>query len=117
AAWQRLTPAGTAGCSRATDLGERLVRCGVPFREADEIVGHLVVWCQVHGVDRGQVSEADLADVSPHLTPDVREVLSAAGAIAARSSRGGTAGERVAGQLAALRAQVDEDAAWGAGQR
>jgi argininosuccinate lyase len=114
---QRLVSAATEGFSLATDLAELLVRRGVPFREAHEIVGHLVVWCQVHEVDFGQVSDADLAHVSPHLTPDVREVLSAAGAIASRNSHGGTAGERVAEQLAALRARVDEDAAWGAGQR
>src|SRR5690348_4914321 len=114
---QRLVSAATEGFSLATDLAELLVRRGVPFREAHEIVGHLVVWCQVHEVDFGQVSDADLAHVSPHLTPDVREVLSAAGAIASRNSHGGTAGERVAEQLAGLRARVDEDAAWGAGQR
>jgi argininosuccinate lyase len=114
---QRLASAATEGFSLATDLAELLVRRGVPFREAHEIVGHLVVWCQVHELDFGQVSDADLAHVSPHLTPDVREVLSAAGAIASRDSHGGTAGNRVAEQLTELRAQVDEDAAWGAGQR
>jgi argininosuccinate lyase len=114
---QRLASAATEGFSLATDLAELLVRRGVPFREAHEIVGHLVVWCQVHELDFGQVSDADLAHVSPHLTPDVREVLSAAGAIASRNSYGGTAGERVAEQLTALRALVDSGAAWGAGQR
>ena len=114
---QRMAAAATAGFSLATDLAELLVRRGVPFREAHEIVGHLVVWCQVHETDFGQVSDADLARVSPHLTPDVRAVLSAAGAIASRSAHGGTAGDRVAEQLAALRTQVDEDAGWGAGQR
>jgi argininosuccinate lyase len=111
---QRLAASATAGFTLATDLAELLVRRGVPFRDAHEIVGHLVVWCQVHEVDLDEVSDADLAHISPHLTPDVRQVLSAAGAIAARNSAGGTAGERVAEQLAALRAQVDEDAAWGA---
>jgi argininosuccinate lyase len=111
---QRLAASATAGFSLATDLAELLVRRGVPFREAHEIVGHLVVWCQVHEVDLDEVSDADLAHISPHLTPDVRQVLTAAGAIAARNSAGGTAGERVAEQLAALRAQVHEDAAWGA---
>jgi len=111
---ERMAASATAGFSLATDLAELLVRRGVPFREAHEIVGHLVVWCQVHEVDFGDVSDADLAHVSPHLTPDVRDVLSAAGAIAARNSVGGTAGERVAEQLAGLRARVDADAAWGA---
>src|SRR5512140_30932 len=113
---KRMRAGASTGFALATDLAELLVRRGVPFREAHEIVGHLVVWCQVHEVDFGQVSDADLAHVSPHLTPDVREVLSAAGAIASRDSQGGTAGERVAEQLAALRTRVDEDAAWGAGQ-
>ena len=34
---------------------------GVPFREAHEVVGHLVVWCQVHDVDLAEVSDEDLA--------------------------------------------------------
>jgi argininosuccinate lyase len=110
----RLAASATEGYSLATDLAELLVRRGVPFREAHEIVGHLVVWCQVHEVDFGAVSDADLAHISPHLTPDVREVLSSDGAIAARQGHGGTAAVRVTEQLAALRATVDADAAWGA---
>jgi len=34
---------------------------GVPFREAHEVVGHLVVWCQVHDCDLADVTDADLA--------------------------------------------------------
>jgi argininosuccinate lyase len=109
---QKLAESATAGFSLATDLAELLVRRGVPFREAHETVGHLVIWCQVHDVDLAGVSDDDLAHVSPHLTPDVRTVLSAEGAIAARSGHGGTAGVRVAEQLAGLRARVDEDAGW-----
>jgi argininosuccinate lyase len=45
----------------------------------------------------------------------VREVLSVTGALAARKAYGGTAPERVAEQLAALRRVVDEHAAWAAG--
>jgi len=112
---ERLTRAAPAGFALATDLAELLVRRGVPFREAHEIVGHLVVWCQVHDTELDQVSDEDLAKVSPLLTPDVRGVLSVTGAIAARSAPGGTAPGRVAEQLAALRAAVDEHAAWAAG--
>src|SRR5580658_9055649 len=110
---ERIAAGAAAGFALATDLAELLVRRGVPFREAHEVVGHLVVWCQVHDCELADVSDADLAHVSPHLTPDARSVLSAAGAIAARNSAGGTAGERVAEQLEALRAQVDADADWG----
>jgi len=111
---ERLRRGSSVGYTLATDLAEYLVRRGVPFREAHEVVGHLVVWCQVHDCDLDEVSDADLAKVSEHLTPDVRQVLTVDGALAARKGYGGTAPERVAEQVAALRATVDEHAAWAA---
>jgi argininosuccinate lyase len=112
---ERLTATAASGHALATDLAELLVRRGTPFRDAHEVVGHLVVWCQVHDCELGEVSDADLARISPLLTPDVREVLSVDGALAARASRGGTAPVRVTEQLARLRLTVDEQAAWAAG--
>ena len=112
---ERIAAGAAAGHALATDLAELLVRRGVPFREAHEVVGHLVVWCQVHDCELADVSDADLARVSPQLTPDVREVLTVPGALAARRSPGGTAPERVAEQLGQLRAAVEEQAAWAAG--
>jgi len=111
---QRLRELAPAGFTLATDLAEYLVQRGVPFREAHEIVGHLVVWCQVNDVTLNEVSDEDLAKVSPHLTPDVRAVLTVEGALAARKGFGGTAPDRVAEQLVALRATVDAGAAWAA---
>jgi len=111
---ERLRSGAPAGYTLATDLAEYLVRRGVPFRDAHEIVGHLVVWCQVHDVGLEEVSDTDLAKVSPHLTPDVRAVLSVDGALAARKGFGGTAPDRVAEQLAALRVTVNDAAAWAA---
>jgi argininosuccinate lyase len=111
---ERLARVAAAGHALATDVAELLVRRGVPFRDAHEAVGHLVVWCQVHDCELADVSDEDLQKVSPHLTPDVRSVLSVAGAIAARDSVGGTAPGQVADQLAALRQVVAGDAAWAA---
>jgi argininosuccinate lyase len=111
---QRLAAGASTGFALATDLAELLVRRGVPFRDAHEVVGHLVVWCQVHDCDLPDVSDEDLAKISAYLTPDIREVLSVQGALAARRAPGGTAPERVAEQLAALRTVVDEHAAWAA---
>jgi argininosuccinate lyase len=111
---ERISRGASTGFALATDLAELLVRRGVPFREAHEVVGHLVVWCQVHDCDLPDVSDEDLARISPQLTPEVREVLSVQGALAARTSFGGTAPQRVAEQLTALRAVVDEHAAWAA---
>ena len=83
--WPASAPEGFA---LATDVAEYLVRQGVVFREAHEAVGRLVVWCTEHGCDLHEVSDADLAALDPHLTPDIRSVLSVAGALAARSTPG-----------------------------
>src|SRR6202161_167258 len=111
---QRLRELAPAGYTLATDLAEYLVKRGVPFRDAHEIVGHLVVWCQVNEVAMDEVSDVNLANISPHLTPDVRAVLNVDGALAARKGFGGTAPVRVKEQLAALRGTVDDGAAWAA---
>ena len=112
---KRMAAGASTGFALATDLAEYLVRRGVPFREAHEVVGHLVVWCQVHDCDLPDVSDEDLIKVSAYLTPDIREVLSVTGALEARKAYGGTAPAQVAEQLTALRAVVDENAAWAAG--
>src|SRR4051812_2389249 len=109
---QRLTDTAADGFALATDVAEHLVRTGVPFREAHEAVGHLVVWCTVHDCDLPDVSDADLATISTHLTPDVRDVLTVEGALSSRSARGGTAPKRVREQLDEVREKVHEHAAW-----
>jgi argininosuccinate lyase len=109
---ERLESTAADGFALATDIAEHLVRKGVPFRDAHEAVGHLVVWCTVHDCDLGDVSDDDLAAISPYLTPEVRGVLSVAGALAARATPGGTAPQRVREQLEDLRGIVHEHAAW-----
>ncbi|HEU5157033.1 MAG TPA: argininosuccinate lyase [Streptosporangiaceae bacterium] len=108
----RLEELAGAGFALATDLAELLVRRGVPFRDAHEVVGHLVIWCQVHDKDFGELTDEELATVSPHLTPDVREVLDVPGALASRDGFGGTAPDQVREQLAALRTVVNGHASW-----
>jgi argininosuccinate lyase len=108
----RLAAAAPAGFALATDVAEWLVRQGVAFREAHEISGALVSYCERNGVDLPLVSDAELADVDPRLTPEVRSVLSVAGALRARSAVGGTAPVRVAEQSAALTELVHRHAAW-----
>jgi argininosuccinate lyase len=112
---ERMAATAASGHALATDLAELLVRRGTPFREAHEVVGHLVVWCQVQDCELTEVSDDDLMRVSPLLTPDVREVLTIDGALAARASRGGTAPVRVAEQLGRARLAVEEQAGWAAG--
>src|SRR5690606_7234478 len=108
----RLTESAPDGFALATDLAELLVRKGVPFRDAHEAVGHLVVWCQVNDKTFDELTDEELAKVSPYLAADAREVLSVPGALAARSAHGGTAPDRVRDQIVALREIVDAQAAW-----
>jgi argininosuccinate lyase len=109
-----LEAAAPLGFALATDVAELLVRNGVAFREAHEAVGKLVAHCTHHGLDLHEVDDAQLAALSPHLTPDIRDVLDVRGAIASRQGHGGTAPVRVAEQLEVLRLEVDAHGSWAA---
>ncbi|MGN6606291.1 MAG: argininosuccinate lyase [Jatrophihabitans sp.] len=111
----RLTAAAPAGFALATDVAEWLVREGVPFREAHEISGAFVSYCEQRGVDLPDLSDEQLAEVDPRLTPAVRSVLSVDGALRARSAVGGTSPDRVAEQRRALDEAVHQQVAWAAG--
>ena len=111
----RLANSATTGFALATDVAEDLVRRGVPFRRAHETVGRLVAWCAARGCDLTDVDDAQLAEISAELTPEVRAVLSLRGALAARSARGGTAPARVTEQLTDLRDQIAAHESWAHG--
>jgi argininosuccinate lyase len=86
------------------------VREGVPFRIAHELAGACVRRCEELGVELDGLSDEDFAAISPHLTPQVRSVLTVEGSVASRDGRGGTAPARVREQLAVLRARLGEGA-------
>jgi argininosuccinate lyase len=95
----RLAELAPKGFSLATDIADWLVRQRVPFAEAHEIAGACVRRCEAEGIELTDLSADDLAEISPHLTPDVRSVLTVEGSINSRSGRGGTALTRVQEQL------------------
>ncbi|MGL5866039.1 MAG: argininosuccinate lyase [Dermatophilaceae bacterium] len=109
---ERLESLAPQGFSLATDVAEWLVRDGVSFRQAHEIAGACVRTCEERGVELWDLTDGDLAAVSPHLTPGVREVLCVSGSLASRSAMGGTAPDRVVEQLARVRQVVDDARAW-----
>jgi argininosuccinate lyase len=108
----RMAAAAPEGHALATDVAEWLVRQGVPFRDAHEMAGACVRRCDELGVELWELSDAELADVSPALTPEVRGVLSVEGALASRAGHGGTAPARVHEQLGALRSTVASGSEW-----
>jgi argininosuccinate lyase len=102
----RMAELAPQGFSLATDIAEWLVREGVPFRIAHEVAGACVRRCEEVGIELDQLSDAQFAEISPHLTPGVRSVLTVEGSTASRNGRGGTAPERVAEQYDELLAAV-----------
>jgi argininosuccinate lyase len=99
----RLESLAPAGFSLATDVAEWLVKQGVPFRNAHEITGAMVLFCEQNGRELHDLTDAELTEISPHLKPAVREGLTVTAAIKARTGAGGTALPGVLSQLIALR--------------
>ena len=104
----RMAELAPQGFSLATDVAEWLVKQGVIFRDAHEISGELVRICEERGIELHEPSDAELAAVSPYLTPDVRDVLTITGSVNSRVGVGGTARIRVDEQLARLAERIAE---------
>lgn len=90
------------GYSLATDVAEWLVKQGVPFRDAHEITGELVKFCEQNNMQLDQPTDAQFAAISKHLTSEVRLVIDVQKAISSRAGAGGTALVQVDKQLEAL---------------
>jgi argininosuccinate lyase len=96
------------GFSLATDVAEWLVKQGVAFRDAHEISGELVQFCETRGIELHEPTDADYLSVSEHLTPEVRGVLTIEGSVNSRNGAGGTAPAQVAKQLSSLTERVKD---------
>jgi argininosuccinate lyase len=108
----RMAQMAPAGFSLATDIAEWLVRQGVPFRVAHEAAGQCVALAESSGRELDELTDAELAGISPELIPAVRDVLTVDGSLASRDGVGGTAPVRVAEQLDRLRARIAADREW-----
>ncbi|SFX56601.1 argininosuccinate lyase [Marinospirillum alkaliphilum] len=95
--------AARRGFATATDLADYLVRKGVPFRDAHEIVGKSVAFGVAENRDLADMTLAELQQFSDIIGADVFEVLTLEGSVAARNHLGGTAPEQV--RAAAVRAR------------
>jgi argininosuccinate lyase len=102
----RMAALASQGFSLATDVADWLVRQHVPFREAHEISGALVRFCEQHELDLHEPTDEQYASISPLLTGELRAVLTIDGSVASRDGIGGTAPERVAEQRGALLARL-----------
>ena len=95
--------AARRGFSTATDLADYLVRKGIAFRDAHEIVGKSVAYGIEQAKDLSEMSLQELQQFSTNISDDIFDVLTLQGSVAARDHIGGTAPVQVA--AAALRAE------------
>ena len=87
--------AAKRGFSTATDLADYLVKKGVAFRDAHEIVGKAVAFGVAESRDLSEMTTEELARFSDVITEDVFDVLTLDGSVQARNHLGGTAPEQV----------------------
>jgi argininosuccinate lyase len=109
ATWRvdRMADAAIADFSLATDAADFLARRGVPFREAHEAIGRLVRHCVAAGKTFADLSDAEWSAAHAIFATE-RPPLTAGESVRARDVPGGTAPNRVADQLGAVRAGLGE---------
>ncbi len=98
--------AASHGYLNATELADYLVRRGVPFRQAHEIVGKIVMHAIEHQIELNDLALDQLRSFSPLIEQDVFDSLSLEQTLATKAQSGGTAPERVREALAAARAAL-----------
>ncbi|MDN6256562.1 MAG: argininosuccinate lyase [Tetragenococcus halophilus] len=92
--------------SNATELADYLANKGIPFRQAHEIVGKLVLECIQQGSYLQDIPLKKYQEVSPVIEADVYDKLSAATAVKSRNSTGGTGFDQVKAQIEKARKEL-----------
>ncbi len=103
----RLREAARAGYATATDLADYLVRKGLPFRDAHEVVGRAVRAAASDERDLADMTLDELRAFSPLIDADIFDVLTLEGSVAARDHLGGTAPRQVRAAVGRARARLD----------
>ncbi len=98
--------AAKQGFATATDLADYLVRKGMPFRDAHEVVGQAVRLGVGSNRDLAEISLPELQQFSNQIDEDVFDILELEGSVAARNHIGGTAPEAVRKAIQAARTQI-----------
>ncbi len=98
--------AALKGYATATDLADYLVKRGLPFRDAHEVVAHAVKFAIARSVDLSELPLETLQSFNPGISADVFEVLSLKGSLNARNLLGGTAPAQVRLQIERHRARL-----------
>ena len=94
------------GYMNATELADYLVRKGVPFRQAHDLVGRIVLLASEHDVELQALSLDQLRSFSSLIEEDIYEALRLEQTLGTKSQTGGTSPARVQEALVAARASL-----------
>lgn len=103
---KKMLEAAPRGFSLATEIADFLVREHVPFSMAHESAGKCVALCEKTSRALHELTDAELTSIHPSLSPKVREVLNVDGALASRTTRGGTAPTALKVQISDLQSEL-----------
>jgi argininosuccinate lyase len=103
---EAMRAAALKGHATATDLADYLVKKGLPFRDAHEVVAHAVKTATQQGVDLAALTLDQLKTFDARIEADVFDVLSLEGSLNARNVLGGTAPAQVRAQVERHRARL-----------
>ncbi len=106
---ERMRAAALEGYATATDLADYLVRRGLPFRDAHEVVARAVREAENRQVTLEALPLDTLQQFSPLIEKDVFGVLTLEGSVASRNHTGGTAPEQVRQAAATSRARLEDE--------
>ncbi len=91
--------AAAKGFSTATDVADYLVRQGMPFRDAHEVVGKTVAYCIANGKDLPDLTMDEWQGFSDKIGEDIFGAITLEASVNARAATGGTALERVKAEI------------------
>jgi argininosuccinate lyase len=97
--------AAARGFSTATDVADYVVRKGIPFRNAHEIVGKTVRYCIETGKDIPDLTLDEFREFSEVIEADIYDYVTLEASVNARRATGGTARVAVERELARARAE------------
>ena len=103
---QNMENAARRGHATATDLADYLVKKGLPFRDAHEVVAHAVREASAQGKDLAELPLSSLQSLDARIEADALEVLTLRGSLHARDIVGGTAPAQVRKQIARHRQRL-----------
>jgi argininosuccinate lyase len=107
---ENMLVAATKGYSTATDLADYLVRKGLPFRKAHNVVGSSVAYAAERNLRLDELTIKELKSFSELIEEDVYDSITVKASVASRKSYGGTAWEAVSTQLSEAKEYLKPDA-------